>query len=124
MATKTLNALTYQIAIVTDPLGDTFIINPFDSNGNLVEEMYIEVESSLAVAKVYLPPIYSLNRLWNIKITIVAQTGGTNQVQVFGSTDLTFDTIGSQPKIALVSSGGNAEFNIVSDTIWSATSTF
>jgi hypothetical protein len=124
MATKTLNALTYQKAIVTDALGDTFIINPFDSNGNLVEEMYIEVETSLAVASVYLPPIYSLNRLWNLKITIVAQTGSANGVDVFGSIDMTFDTIGSQPKIALISDGGNALFNIVSDTIWSATSTF
>lgn len=124
MATYTLKPTTYQKAIVTNALGDTFIINPFDSNGNLVEEMYIEVESSIGIASVYLPPIYTLNRLWNIKITIVAQTGGTNQVQVFGSTDLTFDYIGSQPKIALVSNGGNAEFNIVSDTIWSATSTF
>ena len=124
MAIKTLNALTYQTAIVTDALGDTFYINPFDSNGNLVQEMIIEVESSLAVAVVYLPPIYSLNRLWNIKITIVAQTGGTNDVGVFGSTDLTFDTIGSLSKLALSSNGGNAEFNIVSDTIWSATSTF
>ena len=86
--------------------------------------MIIEVESSLAIAVVYLPPIYSLNRLWNIKITIVAQTGGTNGVAVYGSTDLTFDTIGSQPRITLISNGGNAEFNIVSDTIWSATSTF
>jgi hypothetical protein len=124
MATKTLNALTYQKAIVTDALGDTFIINPFDSNGNLVEEMYIEVESSLAVASVYLPPINSLNRLWNLKITIVAQTGSTNNVDVYGSINMTFDTIGSQPKIALVSDGGNALLNIVSDTIWSATSTF
>jgi hypothetical protein len=61
MAIKTLNALTYQTAIVTDALGDTFYINPFDSNGNLVQEMIIEVESSLAFAVVYLPPIYSLN---------------------------------------------------------------
>jgi hypothetical protein len=124
MATKTLNALTYQKAIVTDALGDTFIINPFDANGNLVEEMYIEVETSLAIAQVYLPPINSLNRLWNLKITIVAQTGSANNVQVFGSTDNTFDYIGSQPKITLLSDGGNALFNIVSDTIWSATSTF
>ena len=124
MAIKTLNALTYQTAIVTDALGDTFYINPFDSNGNLVQEMIIEVESSLAFAVVYLPPIYSLNRLWNIKITIVAQTGSTNNVVIYGSTDLTFDTIGSQPLTKLISNGGNAEFNIVSDTIWSATLTF
>ena len=123
MATKTLKAVTYQIAIVTDALGDTFLINPFDSNGNLLEEMYIEVETSLGVASVILPPIYALNRLWNLKITIVAQTGGFNEVQVFGSTDLTFDTIGSQPKISLSSNGGNCELNIVSDTIWSATAT-
>ena len=124
MAIKTLNALTYQTAIVTDALGDTFYINPFDSNGNLVQEMIIEVESSLAFAVVYLPPIYSLNRLWNIKITIVAQTGSTNNVVIYGSTDLTFDTIGSQPLTKLISNGGNAEFNIVSDTIWSAKLTF
>lgn len=124
MATYTLKPVTYQKIFVSEPAGDTFIINPFDSNGNLVEEMYIEVDSTIGVASVKLPPIYALNRIWNLKITIVAQTGGTNQVEVFGSTDLTFDTIGSQPKISLVSNSGNCEFNIVSDTIWSATSTF
>jgi hypothetical protein len=124
MAEITLSALIYQKAIVTDPLEDTFIINPFDSNGNLLQEMFIEVNTLLAEASVYLPPINSLNGIWNLKITIVSETGSTNKVDVFASTDDTIDKIGSQPKLSLLSDGGNSIFNIVSDTSWGASSTF
>lgn len=123
MADKTLKPLRYQIVAVTDPLGDNFFVNPFDANGNLLPEMTILVDTSLAVGSVVLPSIISLNYNWNIKINVLALTGSANQVDVKGDTT-NFDTIGSLPKLTLTSSGGNMECTIISDTIWSATFTF
>jgi hypothetical protein len=119
MANKTLKPLRYQIVAVTDALGDNFYVDPFDANGNLLPEMTILVDTSLAIGSVYLPSIIGLNYDWNIKVNVVALSGSAFDCQVYGDTT-NFDTIGSQPRIAITTDGGNAECTIVSDTIWSA----
>ena len=119
MANIDLKPLRYIEVVVTDVLGDNFIINPFDSNGNVLSEITIVVDSTLATAIVTLPSISTLNYNWGIKINVVATKGATNDVQVY-SDSTTPDTIGSMPKVQLNTDGANAECTIVSETIWSA----
>jgi hypothetical protein len=119
MADKILKPLRYQIVSVTDVLGDKFTINPFDANGNLLPEMTILVDTSIAIGLVELPSIISLNYNWDIKINVVSLTGATNDCQV--SVDLlSVDLIGSVPKIPIITNGGNLECSIISDNTWSA----
>ena len=48
-----------------------FYVNPFDLYGNLLNEMTIEVDSTLASPTIFLPLISDLNNNWNIKINII-----------------------------------------------------
>jgi hypothetical protein len=119
MATYTLKPLGYQQVAVSDPAGDTFIINPFDQNGNILSEITLDVVSVVGIAQINLPAISSFSNQWSIKINVVGLTAGTNSVDVVADA-IDFNFIGSQPKVGLSANGNNVELTIASTRYWSA----
>ena len=96
---------------------EIYDISPFDSFGNLVTEMVIEVDTTLGICTLNLPSIASLNNFWNTKITIVENTGLTNPVGVRADV-LAFDTIGGQANIILGADFQTIELNVATSNTW------
>lgn len=94
---------------------EIYDIYPFDSFGNSVAEMVIEVDSTLGSCTLNLPIISSLNNFWNTKITIVANTGTTNPVGI--KADLS-DTIGGQLTLTLAGNFQAVELNVATSNTW------
>ena len=95
-----------------------FYVNPFDLYGNLLNEMTIEVDSTLAACEIYLPELATLNNSWNIKINVISLTGATFPVSI--GVQVISDTIGSASAISLAANGRNAELSPISEINWAA----
>ena len=91
-------------------------IDPFDLYGNLLSEMTIEVDSTLAQPAIFLPAIADLNNNWQIKINIIAKTGSV--FPVFIGVANPPDKIGAAYDVSLVSDGANIEINPIGDNNW------
>ena len=111
----TISGKTYTKIVTTG--AEIYDIYPFDSFGNLVAEMVIEVDTTLGTCTLNLPSIASLNNFWGTKITIVANTGLTNAVGVKADA-LSTDTIGGQSDIVLGSDFQTIELNVASSNTW------
>lgn len=111
----TINGKTYTKIVTAG--AEIYDISPFDSFGNLVTEMVIEVDTKLGTCTLNLPSIASLNNFWNTKITIVANTGSTNSVGVKADA-LAFDTIGGQSNIILGADFQTIELNVATSNTW------
>ena len=98
-------------------VSNQYLINPFDLYGNLLNEMTIEVDSTLASPTIFLPLISDLNNNWNIKINIIALTGNVLPVTL---APLSPDKIGSAPVLFISANGSSIETNPVSKNNWAA----
>ena len=91
-------------------------IDPFDLYGNLLSEMTIEVDSTLAQPAIFLPAIADLNNNWQIKINIIATTGSV--FPVFIGVANPPDKIGAAYDVSLISDGSSIEINPIGDNNW------
>jgi hypothetical protein len=109
---------TYTKITTVLAIPNEYNINPFDLYGNLLTEMTIEVDSTLAPAFIQLPELATLNNNWNIKINVISLTGATFPVSI--SVQVINDTIGSVQEIILAANGRNAELSPISKINWAA----
>lgn len=111
----TISGQTYTKIVTAG--AEIYDIYPFDSFGNLVAQMLIEVDTTLGTCTLNLPSIASLNNFWGTKITIVANTGLTNAVGVKADV-LSNDTIGGQTDIVLGANFKTIELNVAYLNTW------
>ena len=121
MAIGTVSGQTYYKITVVAALGDIWTISPFDLNGNVVSEMVIVCDTTLGPLQLNLPQISTLNNDWSTKITVVALTGATNDVDITAFTSAlppVVNTIGSAPVLTLNLDNQTAELNAAEDNVW------
>ena len=122
MATGTVAGQTYKKITVVAALGDTWTISPFDLNGNVVSEMVIACDTTVGKLTLALPLISTLNNNWSTKITVVALTGATNDVDIIPTSAVgpppEINTIGSATVLTLSADGQTAEINAADDNTW------
>jgi len=111
----TISGKTYTKIVTAG--AEQYDIYPFDSFGNVVSEMTIEVDTTLGACTLNLPSIASFNNFWNTKITIVANTGVTNPVGIKAD-PLTTDTIGGQIFLILGGDFNTIELNVATSSTW------
>lgn len=70
---------TYNFSLPSAPIGSS-IPNAIDNQ--VIEEVYISVDSTAGVVNIYLPAIATFNSAWNAKIYIV-HAAGTNAVNIY-----------------------------------------
>jgi hypothetical protein len=122
MATGTVAGQTYKKITVVAALGDTWTISPFDINGNVVSEMVIACDTTVGKLTLKLPNIATLNNQWNTKITVIALTGATNDVDISAFVQVVpviiTNQIGSATTLTLSADGQTAELNVAEDLTW------
>lgn len=122
MAIGTVSGQTYYKITVVAALGDIWTISPFDLNGNVVSEMVIVCDTTVGPLQLKLPEISTLNNVWSTKITVIALTGATNDVNITPFTQAlpvpVTNTIGSASVLTLNLDNQTAELNVAEDNVW------
>jgi hypothetical protein len=129
--TINLNPVVLQRVEASTTEERSFVVNPFDINGNVINSIYVEVATNVVPpaapeapapfapsggsANVILPNIASLKGNSNIKITIV-NIGGLGTVSaICGGAD----SIGGSDTRQVSAFSGNLVFTIANDNAWS-----
>ncbi len=92
-----------------------YTLDPTDNNGNLLERVYIDVDTTAGAVGITLPEIADLPANWNTEILIVV-TAGVDPVTI---TRAGTDTIGTATDLAITGLGANASLTIVGTKAWS-----
>lgn len=102
------------------------VVNPIWKN-LVLEEIYLECDTSIAPVTINLFPISNLGRFWNVKIYVsdVSNNAGTNPITINSGSSgvpLVFDTINRQglTSFTINYNGGDAVLMVVSENKWSA----
>jgi hypothetical protein len=115
---STQAVVTKSITVI-DPLGETWDVAPFDNNGKVIPEQYLEVDMSVGDLTLNLPNLAIFGGVYGTKIFVNIITGGLNTLS-FVPAALT-QKIGSQ--VGAVSGPGATGFGFVfqpvSATEWS-----
>jgi len=119
--TGTVNAVTYQKIVTAG--AENWAVDLTDQNGNVVSEIVIEADTTLGALTLELPAISTLNNFWNTKITVVALTGGTNDVIILPYNSavpplIETNTIGALSNLKLQQDNQVAEVNVGSTYVW------
>lgn len=101
--------------IITLGGGEIYDVFPFDSFGNALNEVIIEIDSTLGSPTINLPTISSFNQVYNTSITIVGNTGLTN---VVGIKAFSGETIGGQSDVFLDNDYKAVKLTIATENTW------
>lgn len=90
----TTSAVVYKKITVLDPAGETWDVSPFDNNGKVIPEQYIELDMAIGNLALNFPNLASFGGVYNTKINVLVVNGGLtllsflpfNVSQQFGST--------------------------------------
>ncbi len=109
---------TYTKVTTALAVPNEYSVNPFDLYGNLLTEMTIEVNSTLAACTIFLPKISTLSNNWNTKINVISLTGATFSVVVkpFDVSNI----IGSNNLVTLSQNGASIELSPITLINWAA----
>ena len=122
-----ISGINYKKIVVVNVLGETYDLLPFDQTfGTPLEEMIIEVDTTIGICTLNLPNIALFKGFWGTKITIIAVTGATKNVSISPFTSLVppvTNTIGGKTNLVLNLDGQVAELNIATEDNWFGTAT-
>jgi hypothetical protein len=118
----TISGINYKKIVVSNALGETYDLLPFDQTfGTPLAEMIIEVDTTIGVCTLNLPNIADFNGFWGTKITIIAVTGATNDVNILPfvqAVPFIANSIGGNSSLVLTANGQVAELNIATEGNW------
>lgn len=112
----TISGINYKKIVTTG--AESYDLLPFDQTfGTPLQQMIIEVDSTLGTCDLNLPDITLFNGNWETKLTIIATKGFVNPVTIIPN-GVALDTIGGNSSLVLTLDGQVAELNIATDNNW------
>lgn len=121
----TIKGVNYASVKNVEGIGEGWLIDPTDLNGNVLTEMTIEAETQNGELYFYLPATavsqldnFSLNNNLNFKLTIANPTGTLNDIIVIANEG----SIGGSSSLS-VNEGGNLVLSPLVNNQWSAVKT-
>lgn len=119
MAFTDVNLRNVVFQEVATELGENFIINPFDLNGNVIESINVTVDTTLSGGAVTLPTIASLNPSTNVSVTVILRGSGEfGGLEVYTALD-SDDTISGLPNVSVpFLDGANLVFRVAGSNSW------
>ena len=116
----TISGINYKKIVTTGV--ESYDLLPFDQTfGTPLAEMIIEVDTTIGICTLNLPNIADFNGFWGTKITIIAVTGATKDVQIIPYINMVpfvANTIGGATSLTLNQDQQVAELNIATDNTW------
>lgn len=107
----------YVFSVPATPQG-TSLPNGIDNQ--VIEEVYIAVDTSLGNVNVYLPPISSFNLAWNAKVYITI-TNASNGCTIYAfNNEIYYDTINGFFSIGASATYDSWYLHIVQENMWMA----